>query len=386
MKKRTVFTAAVLMSMAMLVGCGKDDKEKTATSGDAEATSTSTEASVPAVFITLSDDKLKSIGEYKEFTYEPYEAPDESDANEYIDGMVEQYIANGAKGKLPDEARMGTEVKEGDVLRIDYKGSVDGEYFEGGTGNTDLTIGSGKFIPGFEDALIGKKVGDSVKIDVTFPDPYQNNEDLSGKAAVFEVDIHSVIVEVDITRENAYKSYFNFETEEEFVADVLAYLKENMTEDNYVAECKYSYVGSVVDSSEFEDINEEIEQLAAQIIGSYEKGAEGYGIDFSTFILYQGFSSEDDFRAQMKEAAEDQLKTAIVFKAIAKQEGITLDQAKLDELCASLAKNAGYPDSETYKKGWDEQYGEGSCDESMAVRYYEDALFEKYAKAEKKAE
>lgn len=87
----------------------------------------------------------------------------------------------------------GTVCENGDTVVIDYSGSVDGEVFEGGTAqNQQLTLGSGSFIDGFEDAIIGHTVGESFDINVTFPDPYPNNPDLAGKEAVFAITIHGV--------------------------------------------------------------------------------------------------------------------------------------------------------------------------------------------------
>ena len=115
-----------------------------------------------------------------------------------VEEVTEEDIDNEIRNVLIEEGKSTTEtlesgtVADGDTVNIDYVGKVDGVAFDNGSDTDfDLTIGSNQFIDGFESSLIGKEIGSTVDIDVTFPDPYQNNPDLAGQPAVFTVTIHS---------------------------------------------------------------------------------------------------------------------------------------------------------------------------------------------------
>ncbi len=389
MKKRELLrkAAGVVLTVVMaaqLVACGDKKDEETKATAENAATS---EVAVPeAAFdvVVISADKLTKIGDYKSYTYEAFnsEVSDE-EVDEYYKNMVDQYIEAGYKGHEKDEERMGTAVADGDVVNIDYTGYMDGVAFDNGAGTDyNLTIGSGKFIPGFEDSLIGKTIGETVTIDVTFPEEYPNDPEKAGKPAQFEVKLNYVLKEVDITQDNAFKVYFNFETYDELKADLKSYLESSKDEASYIEEKKNEYINNLIESSEFADISAEAAENAAILKGMYEEAAESSGADLATFISYYGFASEDDFNTYINNSSQNQLKFELLMEEIAKAEGIELTEEKYSELVAKQAESAGQTDAAAYEAEYDSHFGKGGFRRSITSYYIEDELFVKYAKAE----
>ena len=158
-------TLALLLTGALLASCGgkKEDNELERLSGSAVE------------------------AHYKGVEYEPY---DTSVSQEEIQARIDSFVDSHA---LYVEITDRDDVRDGDIANIDYTGYMDGEAFENGSDKGyDLTIGSGQFISGFESGLIGAKVGETVDVEATFPDPYKKNPDFSGKKAVFTVKVNSI--------------------------------------------------------------------------------------------------------------------------------------------------------------------------------------------------
>ena len=195
MRKRKLFASAAILAMAiMAAACGKktETKESEKASGSEVSSSTLTEDSpeikelealkVPAE-PKLSEMGSITIPDLKSITVTV--APLENVTQEEVDNAIQQTLDQNPT--VVDDA-----AKEGDTVNIDYSGSIDGKKFDGGTAEKqDLKLGSGQFIPGFEDQLIGKKAGEDVTVKVTFPESY-GNEELAGKNAEFAVKIHEV--------------------------------------------------------------------------------------------------------------------------------------------------------------------------------------------------
>ena len=395
MKKRALMkkAAGVVLSVMMaasLLACGNKDEKKSeevATEQTASAESATAATALPEVTfdaVVLSSDKLTKIGDYKNYTYEAFNptVSDEEVEKYYVD-MVNSYAEAGYTGTEKDDSRDGTAVQSGDNVNIDFTGYMDGEAFEGGTGTDfNLEIGSGSFIPGFEDALIGKNVGETVTIDVTFPEEYPNDPTKAGKDAQFEVKLNYIAKAVDLTVDNAYKVYFKFNTKEELYADLKSYLESQKNEDTYISEQKTAYVNAILDGSEFADISEEAAKSATNLKDMYSKTAAENGVDLSTFIAYYGFSSEDDFNTYIEESSASQLKFELLLSEIAKTEGFVLTDEKYAELASAQATTAGYDSVESYEAEFDSRFGRGAFRNTVTSYYYEDELFNKYAKAE----
>ena len=213
MKRKIVATLlATVMAMSVFTGCGSKDKDneetKSTTMGDSTTTGDSTTAGSAETTISVSLDNLTEgepeikdvtietdniiVGQYKGVEIEKVEveAVTDEDIEDALNELVDEYTTT-------EDVTDRTDVQDGDIANIDYVGKIDGVEFEGGADEGfDLEIGSGTFIDGFEEGLIGAKVGDTVDVKVTFPDPYENNTDLSGKEAVFTVTVNSIQAEV----------------------------------------------------------------------------------------------------------------------------------------------------------------------------------------------
>lgn len=218
-----------------------------------------------------------------------------------------------------------------DTVVIDYVGTVDGEEFEGGSAeNHSLKLGSGSFIPGFEDQLIGAKAGDEVKVEVTFPEEY-HAEELAGKAAVFEVKVHEVrrteLPEID---DEFAQDVSEFDTLEEYKADVEKQLREKKEKDALMQK-QQKLVDQIIESSEM-DIPEVMIQSAAE--ENVERYAAQMGVPAQQLMQYMG----EDAMSYFMDPALKNIQTSLVLQAIAEAEGITMTDEELDEEYAKLAE------------------------------------------------
>ncbi|HOO27447.1 MAG TPA: trigger factor, partial [Lachnospiraceae bacterium] len=222
-----------------------------------------------------------SLGEYEglEVTRVSTEVTDE-EIQQQIDSILSDYATT-------EEITDRTDVQEGDVVNIDYTGTLDGEVFDGGSAQGfDLEIGSGRFIDGFEEGLIGADVGDTVTLNLTFPGEYSNNPDLAGKDVVFAVKINS-ISKSELPEFNdafiAQESSGQFST----VVDFKAYMTEQMesSRKEYADSIMYTeLLDEAVDNAEvIKDIPEEyVQEKIDEMIRTTKSGAEAYGMDFDT--------------------------------------------------------------------------------------------------------
>ena len=192
MKKMTAVLLAAVMAFS-LAACGGEDTDGTTAAETEESSSTDeTEAAAeePEYFSAFNLDNLSDyvqLGEYKGIEVT---AQDTTVTDEDVETELQSQVENATP--IYEEITEGT-VADGDVVNIDYEGTLDGVAFDGGT-DTDfnLTIGSGQFIDGFEDGLIGKNIGDTVELNLTFPEDYTVNSDLAGQDVVFTVTINYV--------------------------------------------------------------------------------------------------------------------------------------------------------------------------------------------------
>ena len=246
---------------------------------------------------------------------------------------VEDYIAD-----VLEENQVLSEVdravETGDAVDIDYAGYLDGEAFDGGTGNIgDLVIGSGQFIPGFEEGLIGMQKGEKRSLPLTFPAEYRNNPDLAGKNVVFEVTLNHVYVYELPTLDDAFVSEFTEEqckTTEEFRTYVADMLKENR---EYETVLDY-----LLENTEFSDLNEEfITANLNSMKGYYEMYAQLYGLDIETFMLYNGVADADAFWKTMEEEMRREEKERVVLYCVAKKENISLTEEEFNQKVEELA-------------------------------------------------
>ena len=223
-------------------------------------------------------------------------------------------------------------VENGDLVNIDFEGKMDGNTFDGGTFNGyELTIGSGSFIEGFEEQVIGMKKGETKDINLTFPDPYPNKPDYAGKPVVFKVKVNDIYTEEPAEFNNAWVERVTEgkqKTTEEYRAAVKEELKK-YKEMMETTEAQIAAINKVMADSTFElseaGINKEVETINA----SLQKAAASYGMDFEQFKQATGTTDEST-----RERAESFAKQRLVINEIFNKENMKLedeDYKKVEE-------------------------------------------------------
>lgn len=223
-------------------------------------------------------------------------------------------------------------IENGDIATIDYKGSVDGVEFEGGTAeNHNLTIGSNEFIPGFEEQLIGTKINDEVKVNVTFPEEYQS-EDLAGKEAVFEVKVHEIKVkELPELDDEFAVDTSEFDTLEELKESTRKNLEEQngKSAENFI---RNTVVEKAVENTEVEIPNGMVESELDFMLKDMEQQLSYSGINMEQYLSFTG-STMEDIKEQMKEDALNRVKTQLVLEKIGEVEAVEVNE---DDIKAEL--------------------------------------------------
>ncbi|MBQ6263152.1 MAG: trigger factor [Clostridia bacterium] len=229
---------------------------------------------------------------------------------------------------------------DGDIANIDYEGSVDGVPFDGGAAKGhDLKLGSGTFIPGFEDQVAGHSVGDEFDVNVTFPEEYHAKE-LAGKAAVFKCRLNSVkFNELPELDDDFARDVSEFDTFAEYRNDIEAKLKERneKTADRKVEE---EILDALIGKLEGEIPEAMFETETENFVRDYDTRLRMQGLDLETYFKYTGLNI-DALREQMRPDAERQVKSRLALEKIAELEGFTADDGEIDAEYARLAEAYG---------------------------------------------
>lgn len=329
MRKVTFFAAGVLAAVC-LTGCGSN-AENTTTPGTTVQGSASQEEKTG--FLMADYSSYVSLGDYKGISVEAISVSDEE-----VSSRIHEYFHDI--------------VEEGDTVDIDYVGYLNGEAFDGGTAQgQSLTIGSNQYIDGFESGLIGVKVGETVDLNLTFPENY-GAEDLAGKDVVFTVTVNSILSTVapEFTVENVaantdYASLEDYqnaiydqiysEYNEQRMSDVWNQVLENATISGYP--------------------QEEIDAYAAEMADYYNQMAEQYGIDYETFISYYGYTTET-----MEEACQtygkNVLNEKMVLYMIAQEEGLDITDDEYRTEMDNLVEMSGMEEEQIVELYGGEDY------------------------------
>ena len=292
------------------------------------------------------------LGNYKGVKVDPIDATvTDEDVEAELDKVKEQNSRLVAKD---DKA-----IEDGDQAIIDFEGFVDGVAFAGGKGEDyPLTIGSHSFIDTFEEQLIGKKVGDEVEVNVTFPEQYQA-EELAGKPAMFKVAIKEVKVkeypEVD---DDFAQDVSEFDTLEEYKADIKKNLEEKKAQDAE-REKESAVIEAIVKDSEMEIPEKMIEAQAEQMLEEFAQNIAMQGMSFDQYLQFTGGTVEQ-MKEQVKPQAQARIETSLVLDAIVAAEGI---EASDDEYKEEIAKMA-----EQYKMEADKLEGYLSEDDQKNIK------------------
>ena len=318
MKKNLLKVLAALSAVVLLTGCGDADK----------------------ALHEMKVEKYVTLGDYSNLTVEVDSSylpiVEDEEIYEVMNSLYVSYVTE-------EDGITNRAVKNGDTVIIDYVGKKDGVAFQGGTASgASLEIGSGQFIAGFEDGLIGVMPGDTVDLDLTFPENYGNAE-LAGQPVVFTVTVHYILpTEVP---ENKMKDSVVAALglpEVATVAEYRDYVKEYLEsskQQNYDYFVQNGIIEQVLGQSRFKELPEELLQRYRDMVRSnLTKAAAQYNVSLDTYCNYYFQQDSDSY---IREYGERYLKQDLAFQAIANVEGLAVDDAELDSKLAEMAQEAG---------------------------------------------
>jgi len=263
------------------------------------------------------------LGEYKNIKVKKIEAKVE-------DEDVERELNRIARQNSRLVAITDRPVKEGDVAYIDFEGFVNGEPFEGGKGsNYALEIGSGTFVPGFEEQLVGAEIGQEVEVKVTFPEDYHSKE-LAGKEAVFKCKINEIKErEMPVLDDEFAKDVSEFDTLDEYKQSLREKLLK-AAEENARSQMENELLTKVTENAKVDIPEVMIEKQINYHVEEFERRLAYQGLTMDNYLEMTS-SSLDEVRAQFRDLSAKEIKTQLVIEKISKVEGITASDDEFDE-------------------------------------------------------
>ena len=323
MEKKLLYSGLVLAIMASLVACGKEK----ATGIDA-----------------INPDDYVTLGNYKnlEVAADHYDFTDE-ELKQYIDQDLEYYVSSY---ELYDYLETDKQtVSMNDVVNIDYVGKKDGVAFDGGTAQgAHLEIGSGRFIDGFEDGLVGVNVGETVELNLTFPEEYLNNEELAGQDVVFTVSVNSIDeaklpdYDEDFFASFGIEGVTNYDDYTEYAKGFIVEACEEQNEtlietalwDQVVENCEIKEIPQILLDEKLAELDSDLEEYATQ-----------YGVDTDTMIGYMGYDAES-YETQRQSVAKSEAEKDLICMAIAKAEGIEITDEDIKAISQEEYEGYGF--------------------------------------------
>ena len=357
-KKQTVtMTMSVMLAVSAfgMAGCGKD-ASGTETDGSQieENTETEEETTVSVEVVganaeelltarNLNLDDYVTMGDYEgieisDLTYEIYTAEAfETDLQSYLNYCGEYDL---------EEVTDHDTAELGDTLAIDYVGTMDGEEFSGGTGSSDLTLGSGSFIDGFEDGLVGCKTGDVVDLNLTFPEDY-SSESLAGQDVVFTVTVNGIYTKTmhEFTDELA-SSLFGYDTVEECKIGIVNSTNESNieeAEENQQMELIEKLLSNFTISGYPEDLHQEYSDVYYNYYADY---AGAYGYELEDFLSSAYGMTEDDLKSAAESYADSQCQYYLVLMSIAKAENIEITADEINSYVSETVTSNSITESD----------------------------------------
>lgn len=284
-------------------------------------------------FIFTAEVALKpevKLGKYKGVKVDKI---DVAVTDEEVDAEIEKERERNARNiSVEDRA-----VKDGDMTVLDFEGFVDGVAFEGGKGeNYPLTIGSGAFIPGFEEQLVGAEIGKEVEVNVTFPEEYQA-EELKGKAAVFKCTIKEIKEKELPELDDEFASEVSeFETLVEYKEDVKKNLAEKKEKDAKNAK-EDAVIDAIIEDSDMEIPDAMLETQQRQMVDDFAQRIQMQGISIDQYFQFTG-SNYEMLVEQVKPQAEKRIKSRLVLEAVVAKEKIEASEEEYMEETTKMAE------------------------------------------------
>lgn len=367
MKKRAVMIALLLTMTIAAAGCTKNSEETTKTDvsdtteeNETEAEQDTEEAdddqekepTTSELMAEIDVEKCVTLGEYKGITVEKTIEPvTDEDVEQEIQSALESY---------PVEVT-NRSVQEGDTVNIDYVGRIDGEEFEGGSDEGALLkIGSGQFIEGFEDGLIGASKGETRVLDLTFPQNY--TEDLAGKAVEFTVTVNTINEPLEEPNDEWVAANIEgYYTVEEYKAGIRSEQEEN-NKQTAEEQMRYTAWTKVVDGCTINEYPETLVEMGKKL---YARQAETYaqyaGMELKEFIESSGITQEE-FDANAEEYGKDVAAQALVNQAICNAEGYTIGDEAYQEAMTNMLAEYGCTEEELISA-----YGQDNVEQSIMM-------------------
>lgn len=375
MKKRAIMISMLLVMALSVIGCSqktatkdKDTKtEETAKTDDAEETEsdntedTSEDTPTTAELMAGIDvEKCVTLGDYKGVTVEK---TIQSVTDEDVQNEIDNALAN-----YPVE--VDQVAKEGDTVNIDYVGKIDGEEFDGGSDQgADLKLGSGKFIDGFEDGLIGARKGETRTLNLTFPEDY--TQDLAGKAVEFTVTVNAVKEPLSEPTDqwvaDNIEGYDN-------LADYKAGIRSEQEESNeQTAENQVRYAAwtQVIDNCTINEYPETLVEVGKKL---YEQQVETYakyaGMELDAYIESSGLTQEE-YQSNMEEYGKNVAAQALVCQAICDKEGFAIGDDDYQKALQDMLTEYGCTEDELIQT-----YGQDNVEQSIMLNRVSNLILE----------
>lgn len=335
-----MLAAAVICALAVpAVGCGSD-------TGNANS------------IHSYEVEKYVTLGDYDGMEVEVagnFDVNDE-DVVDYINNML---------GNYPSYEDTDKEIVEnGDFADIDYVGKKDGVAFDGGTAQGYvLGIGSHSFIEGFEEGLVGVKVGDTVDLNLTFPENYQSAE-LAGADVVFTVTVNKIVKKVDISYDELTDEYvvnnMGSDSVEDLYNDTKSYLETNNEQKRTVAE-REAVLNKLIENSKVAIPDGLLDMKVDQYTQQFIRQNCTDDTTLSDYLSANYNMSEDDFKSTITAELENNLDDELVLEALVKAEGEALDEEGFREYISNMMNNGGYKTEDELYAAYDSDYEEGKA-------------------------
>lgn len=253
--------------------------------------------------------------------------------DEEVDAEIERMRNRNARTITVEDRA----AENGDIVNIDFEGFVDDKPFEGGKSeHFHLTLGSGQFVPGFEEQIVGHKTGDSFDVNVTFPEDY-HAEELKGKPAVFKCKLHEITAkELPELDDEFVKDVSEFDTLDELKADIRKKLTDSKEAAANTA-FENTLIDGIIANMEGEIPEEMFDARADEMVQDFEYRLSAQGMNMDVYMQYTGMN-RDAIRNSFKEQATRQVKVALALEKIVENEGITVSDEEVDAEAARLAE------------------------------------------------
>ena len=361
--------------MTLLGGCSKDNGAAGSSTAEAEGETIKAKTLLRATdydvkdYVTLMDDYMNLSVELDS----DYAVTEEA-VNDYIQNSVLPYYPVYTKGDK-------TTVESGDVVNIDYTGTLNGEAFDGGSDTGyNLEIGSGQFIDGFEDGLIGANVGESRDLNLTFPEDYPS-ADMAGQAVVFHVTVNGIMNAADATLDTVDDAYVaqNFSTYGlSTVDDMNAYFTDMLSsqyENERLMDLQTKVMEQLEAGCEVELPEGLLDARKDQVIQQTEASAQQAGSSYEDYIAsYYGYSTAEEFEAYVEETLQEQLVQELILEAIVEDQDVSINTADFDDFVAQYVSYYGFEDEEAFFENYGgEDFVKLSFAENIAYQNVMDA-------------